>query len=189
MFFYARDWFPFFSRSVWLLGNWRLSSKHSTKRRTKDKDKSPPTNPAYERPNRPDALLESGAFGRRIENVPDCVYRTLFQEVLPCMYFDIKCNLNVSFYHNTIQKPIKHMWDKSRSSIVIHNFASSSKFLLLSTTYREKVVRRSEIKSQAPCENECEKYCFNGGDCYHLADEGIVVCNSSWWYGGQRCEK
>ena len=47
----------------------------------------------------------------------------------------------------------------------------------------------SEIKSEAPCENEYKKYCMNGGECYYLADEDIVGCNCTWLYGGKRCEK
>ena len=47
----------------------------------KDKENSPPTKttPVSERPTRPPALLKSRPFGTRIENVPDYVYRNLFQ--------------------------------------------------------------------------------------------------------------
>ena len=45
-----------------------------------DKGKSPPTTtPVPEIPTRPPALLRSRPFGTRIENVPDYVYRNLFQ--------------------------------------------------------------------------------------------------------------
>ena len=46
-----------------------------------DKGNSPPTTtpPVSERPTRPPALLRSLPFGTRIENVPDFVYRNLFQ--------------------------------------------------------------------------------------------------------------
>ena len=45
-----------------------------------DKEKSPPpTTPVSERPSEPPRLLRSRAFGARIENVPDNVYRNLFQ--------------------------------------------------------------------------------------------------------------
>ena len=44
-------------------------------------------------------------------------------------------------------------------------------------------------KSQGPCENEYNKYCLNGGECYYLVDEDIVGCNCAWLYGGRRCEK
>ena len=46
----------------------------------KDKEKSPPTTPVSERPTRPPALLRSHPFGTRIGEVPDCVYRNVFQK-------------------------------------------------------------------------------------------------------------
>ena len=39
----------------------------------------PPTTPVSERPTEPPRLLRSHAFGARIENIPDYVYRNLFQ--------------------------------------------------------------------------------------------------------------
>ena len=53
----------------------------------------------------------------------------------------------------------------------------------------KKVGQYSEIKIQKPCENEYEKYCLNGGECYYLIDDDIVGCNCTWFYGGKRCEK
>ena len=48
-----------------------------------DKENSPapppPTTPVYEKPTRSLSLLRSRPIGRRIENVPDYVYRNLFQ--------------------------------------------------------------------------------------------------------------
>ena len=46
-----------------------------------DKEKSSPlpTTPVYARPTRPPALLRFCPSGRRIENVPDYVYKNLFQ--------------------------------------------------------------------------------------------------------------
>ena len=46
-----------------------------------DKENSPPppTTPVSERLTRPPALLRRCPFGRRIENVPEYVYRSLFQ--------------------------------------------------------------------------------------------------------------
>ena len=45
-----------------------------------DKENAPPpTTPESVRPNEPTRLLRSRAFGARIENVPDYVYRNLFQ--------------------------------------------------------------------------------------------------------------
>ena len=44
-----------------------------------DKENAPPTTPVSERPTEPPRLLRSRAFGARMENVPDYVYRNLFQ--------------------------------------------------------------------------------------------------------------
>ena len=44
-----------------------------------DKENAPPTTPVSERPTEPPRLQRSRAFGARIENVPDYVYRNLFQ--------------------------------------------------------------------------------------------------------------
>ena len=44
-----------------------------------DKENAPPTTPVSERTTEPPRLQRSRAFGARIENVPDYVYRTLFQ--------------------------------------------------------------------------------------------------------------
>ena len=56
-----------------------------------DKENAPPpTTPESVRPNEPPRLQKSRPFGTRIENVPDYVYRNLFQYVIPCLCFDIK---------------------------------------------------------------------------------------------------
>ena len=59
-----------------------------------DKENSPPTthltNPVSERPTQLPVLMESLRFGTRKENVPDYVYRNLFEYFLLsllCMYF------------------------------------------------------------------------------------------------------
>ena len=44
-----------------------------------DKENAPPTTPVSESPNEPPRLQRSRTFGARIENVPDYVYRNLFQ--------------------------------------------------------------------------------------------------------------
>ena len=44
-----------------------------------DKENASPTTPVSERPTESPRLLRSRAFGARIENVPDYVYRNLFQ--------------------------------------------------------------------------------------------------------------
>ena len=52
----------------------------------------PPTTPVSVRPTEPPRLPRSRAFGARLENVPDYVYRNSFQYVLPCLCFDINYN-------------------------------------------------------------------------------------------------
>ena len=44
-----------------------------------DKENAPPTTPESVRPTEPPRLQRSRAFGARIENVPDYVYRNLFE--------------------------------------------------------------------------------------------------------------
>ena len=54
-----------------------------------DKENAPPPKTLESvRPNEtpPPRLLRSRAFGARIENVPDYIFRNLFQKVLPCMF-------------------------------------------------------------------------------------------------------
>ena len=61
-----------------------------------DKENAPPTTPVSERPTKPLRTSlpaqRSPAFGARIDNVPDYVYRNSFQKVLPCLCFDIIFN-------------------------------------------------------------------------------------------------
>ena len=58
-----------------------------------DKENAPlSTTPVSERPTEPPRLLRSRAFGAGIENIPDYVYRNLFQKVLLCLCFDIIFN-------------------------------------------------------------------------------------------------
>ena len=56
-----------------------------------DEENSPTTTttPVSERPTQPPAVLRSRLFRTRRENVPDYVYRTLFQKVLLCLCFNI----------------------------------------------------------------------------------------------------
>ena len=51
-----------------------------------DKENTPPSPSTLEsvRPTEPPRLQRSRAFGARKENVPDYVFRNLFQKVLPC---------------------------------------------------------------------------------------------------------
>ena len=47
----------------------------------------------------------------------------------------------------------------------------------------------AKSKVQVLAKTSYKKYCLNGGECYYLVDENIVVCNCAWLYGGKRCEK
>ena len=53
-----------------------------------DKENAPPSTPESIRHTEPPKLQRCRAFGARIENVPDFVYRNLFREVLLCLCFD-----------------------------------------------------------------------------------------------------
>ena len=64
--------------------------------------------------------------------------------------------------------------------------ASSCKYRALR---EKKVGQHSDVKIQNPCENEYKIYCLNGGECYHLIDEGILGCIFIWFFGEKRCEK
>ena len=59
-----------------------------------DKENAPPlpSTPESVRPTEPPRLQRSRAFGARIENVPDYVFRSLFQYVLPCLCSNINYN-------------------------------------------------------------------------------------------------
>ena len=59
-----------------------------------DKENSPPapSTPESVRRTEPPRLQRSCPFGTRIENVPDYVYRNLFQQVLLCLCFGINYN-------------------------------------------------------------------------------------------------
>ena len=57
-----------------------------------EQDKENVPTPVSERPTEPPRLLRSRVFGARIENVPDYVFRNLFQKVLSCLCLDIIFN-------------------------------------------------------------------------------------------------
>ena len=57
-----------------------------------DKENSLPATPESIRPTEPLRLQRSRPFGTRKENVPDYVYRNLFQWVLLCLCFGINYN-------------------------------------------------------------------------------------------------
>ena len=80
---------------------------------------------------------------------------------------------------------------------VIKTFLGCVSLILLVTAcfciYRvfpeKKVGNHSKIGGQGPCENEYNKYCWNGGECYYLIDGNIVNCNCTLFHGGKLCEK
>ena len=57
-----------------------------------DTENAPPSTPESVRPTKPPRLQRSPAFGARMENVLDYVFRNLFQKVLPCLCFNINYN-------------------------------------------------------------------------------------------------
>ena len=68
-----------------------------------DKENAPPpTTPESVRPTKPPRLQRSRAFGGRMENVPDYVFRKLFQLLLLCLCFDIinVYHFNINFFKN-----------------------------------------------------------------------------------------
>ena len=72
------------------------------------------------------------------------------------------------------------------TSIILLEAASSCVY---QAHTENKVGHHSKIKSQGPCENEYQKYCLNGGECYYLVDEDIVDCNCTCLYVAKRCER
>ena len=56
-----------------------LNQEEDKEEEDKENSPLPPTTPVFERPTRPPSLLRSRPFGTKIENVPDYVYRNLFQ--------------------------------------------------------------------------------------------------------------
>ena len=54
-----------------------------------DKENAAPTTPESVRPTQPPRLQRSRAFGARMEDVPDYVFRNLFHYLLLCLCFDI----------------------------------------------------------------------------------------------------
>ena len=58
-----------------------------------DKENAPPpTTPESVRPTEPPRLQRRRAFGARLENVPDYVFRNLFHYLVLCLCFVIKYN-------------------------------------------------------------------------------------------------
>ena len=99
---------------------------------------SHPTSPVSERPNRPHVLMASRPFRTRFENVPDFVYRSLFEFFrLSMCFFNITHDYCVLVYHKTFQKLVKQVWYKNSPILLVINFTQRSKFLHRSSPYRE----------------------------------------------------
>ena len=57
----------------------------------------------------------------------------------------------------------------------------AASFFIYQAQKENKVGQHSKIKNQGTCKN--------GGECYCLTDEDIVLCNCIWLHGGRRFEK
>ena len=73
-------------------------------------------------------------------------------------------------------------------SIVAALLLAAAGFYTYQVNSETKVGLYSEIKSEGRCIKEYKKNCLNGGECFYLVDEDISACNSTWMYGGKRCE-
>ena len=132
----------------------------------------PPTTPESVRPTEPPRFQRSRAFGARIENAPDYVFRKFFHWVLLCLCFDI-----INVFHFIINV-FNNKSDMCETKAVV---VSVSLILLVAASFciyqahtQNKVGHHSKIKSQGPCQKEYKKYCSNGGERYYLVDEDTV---------------
>ena len=113
-----------------------------------DKENSPPITTVVERPTRPLVILRSRLFGRRIENIPDCVHSSLFPYVSLCMYFDKKYNYVFHFIKLFCSKTSQARVRQKSSSFVIFISKSGSNFLRISRPYRGKKQYREKKPMQ-----------------------------------------
>ena len=118
-----------------------------------DKENSPPptTTHVSKKPTQTIFLMRSRLFGLKTQNVPDYLNRNLFEYFILsflCMFSNINYFYPVSFYHNFFQKLVRHVWGKSRSSIVIIIFDSSDNFLHIWSPSTEKMdaIVKSKVK-------------------------------------------
>ena len=82
------------------------------------------------------------------------------------------------------------MWDTKTVSVSLSLCLLVAAIFCIYQVYTEKRLGpHSENKSQTPCEKECKKYCFNGGEFFYMVDAVFVGCNCTWLYGGECCEK
>ena len=153
----------------------------------KDKENAPPpTTPEFVRPTEPPGLQKSRAFSPRMENVPDYLSKNLFHYLLLCLCFDIN---NVFHFIRTFFKNHSDMCETKEVVVSISLILLvAASFCIYQPHTENKVGYYSKIKSQGPCENEYEKYCLNGGQCYYLVDGEDERCICTWFYGGKRCE-
>ena len=84
---------PFFSKYICRFVDGGMSWKPHLLNEEEDKENAPPPKtPESVRPTEPPRLQRSHVFGAKLENVPDYVFRHLFQKVLPCLSFKINNN-------------------------------------------------------------------------------------------------
>ena len=148
--------------------------------RKKNKEKSPPTTPVSERPTGPPALLISRPFGTRLEEVPDCAYRNLFQKYYRVCVFKYVIT-KVLHFIITFSKKLSDMC--VTKTVVVSkskNLPVAVIFCIYQAYKENEVGHHSKIKSQGPCEKEYKKYCLNGFKCYYVVDEDFVDCNCTW---------
>ena len=81
------------------------------------------------------------------------------------------------------------MYDIKTALIVTALLLAATGFCIYQVNSEKKVGHYCEIKKESPCEEEYRKFCWNGGKGFYLFDENLVACNSTWLYGGKRCEE
>ena len=115
-----------------------------------------PSTPESVRPTEPPRLQRGRLFGTRIENVPDYVYRNLFQYVL--LFFLKK---NIIKVLNFIVTFFKDQSDMCEFKTVLINAAlllAATGFCIHQANSERKVGHCSKIKSESPCEKEYKSF-------------------------------
>ena len=74
-----------------------------------DKENAPPSRPVSERPVEPSRLQKSRAFGARMENVPDYVYRKFVSISITVFVFWYKLYLTCFILPKTFSKLVRHV--------------------------------------------------------------------------------
>ena len=120
-----------------------------------DKENAPPSIPESVRPTKPPRLQRSRAFGARMENLRDYVFRNLFHLVLLCFCFDI---FNMFHFFITFFKNWSDMCEIKAVAVSISIILLvAASFWIYQAQTENKVGHHSRIKSQHPCENEYKK--------------------------------